>query len=252
MGITSSKPSPPTIKTTAVEVKRNDLYSVNAGVPLNEQPWADPNHLIHHKLDHNVTPVPQTHPNPLLPSNPNRNTPPKLKISPPTPKPSHDDQDAILPVRPSSPEITLPSPPPTKHRLSALIDLDTLSQDAQVRSPSGHLLTATEAKQRDDWPKSVRERKEAIRRKVSEVQEREAGGTGAEGREGEGLQSSAAKEIFGHESEVSIGEARAELQVKEDRDRAEERRRAEADERRRREEAKAARKTKLGCGCGVM
>ncbi|KAK6432395.1 hypothetical protein LTR95_011437 [Oleoguttula sp. CCFEE 5521] len=238
MGITSSKPSPPTTKTTGIEVKRNDLYSVNTGVPLHEQPWADPNHLIHHKLDHNVTPVLQTHPNPLAPANPDRRTAPKLKISPPTPERSHDDPDAILPVEPT---ITLPAPPPQKHRLSALIDLDTLSQDAQVRSPSGHLLTASEAKQRDNWPKSVRERKEAIRRKVSEVRDREEG-------EGKGE-----REVFGHESEVSVGEANEELQVKGDRDRAE-------DERRRREaaaeaerERRATLKGKFGCGgCSVM
>ncbi|OQO14508.1 hypothetical protein B0A48_01386 [Cryoendolithus antarcticus] len=236
MGITSSKPSPPITKTTGIEVKRNDLYSVNTGVPLHEQPWADPNHLIHHKLDHDLTPVPKTHPNPLAPSNPLRTAAPKLKISPPTPKPSHDDPEAILPVRPRSPEITTPAPPPQKHRLSALIDLDSVAADAQVRSPSGHLLTASEAKQRDDWPKSVRERKDAIRRKVSEVREREEN-------EGKGE-----REVFGHESEVSIGEASAELQVKEDRDRAEEekRRREAAAEAER--ERRAALKGKLGCG----
>nr|OQO29189.1 hypothetical protein B0A51_03821 [Rachicladosporium sp. CCFEE 5018] len=246
MGLTSSKPSPPTTKTTGIEVKRNDLYSVNAGVPLHEQPWADPNHLIHHKLDHNVTPVPKTHPNPLAPANPDRRTAPKLKISPPTPKPSHDDPDAILPVRPTSPEITLPSPAPTKHRLSALIDLDAVAGDAQVRSPSGHLLTASEAKERDDWPKSVRERKEAIRRKVSEVRDRE----GNEGKSGDG---SGEREVFGHESEVSVGQARAELQVKEDRDRAEEekRRREAAAEAER--ERRAPLKGKLACGgCVIM
>jgi hypothetical protein len=68
--------------------------------------------------------------------------------------------------------VTIPARPPRKHTYSELIDLDDLAPGAQVRSPSGQLLSAEELAGRPDRPMGIKERQEAIRRKVAEQREK--------------------------------------------------------------------------------
>jgi hypothetical protein len=90
--------------------------------------------------------------------------------------------DAITPLLPGSEvyidpvaghsNVTIPARPPRKHTYSELIDLDDLAPGAQVRSPSGQLLSAEELAGRPDRPMGIKERQEAIRRKVAEQREK--------------------------------------------------------------------------------
>lgn len=102
---------------------------------------------------------------------------------PATPTPTAvEDPDAITPL-PRRREVyidpiaghsnvTIPARPPRKHTFSELIDLDDLAPGAQVRSPSGQLLSAEELASRPDRPMGIKERQEAIRRKVAEQREK--------------------------------------------------------------------------------
>lgn len=98
-----------------------------------------------------------------------------------------EDPDAITPAplninRPPVPivrvdeitghsNVTIPAKPPKKRALSELVDIDAMAPDSQVRSPSGNLLSLAEARAREDRPKSIKERQEAIRHKVQEQME---------------------------------------------------------------------------------
>lgn len=97
--------------------------------------------------------------------------PDAITPAPPLPgQPMHNANVNVDPIKGHS-NVTIPKPPPRKHRFSELIDLDTYSPDSQVRSPSGNLLSIAEAKAREDRPKSIKERQEAIRRKIAEKEQ---------------------------------------------------------------------------------
>jgi hypothetical protein len=93
-----------------------------------------------------------------------------------------EDIDAITPLLPrrevyidpvaGHSNVTIPARPPRKHTYSELIDLDDLAPGAQVRSPSGQLLSVEELAGRPDRPMGIKERQEAIRRKVAEQREK--------------------------------------------------------------------------------
>jgi len=68
--------------------------------------------------------------------------------------------------------VTIPARPPRKHTISELFDLDDLEPGTQVRSPSGQLLSAEQVAGRADRPMGMKERQEAIRRKVAEQREK--------------------------------------------------------------------------------
>jgi hypothetical protein len=146
-----------------------------------EQPWATA-HL--HQDIYRTT-------NKELPMTPNRSSAdapipieteqPPHNHEPPT-RTAVEDPDAITPL-PRRREVyidpiaghsnvTIPARPPRKHTYSELIDLDDLAPGAQVRSPSGQLLSAEELASRPDRPMGIKERQEAIRRKVAEQREK--------------------------------------------------------------------------------
>jgi len=92
-----------------------------------------------------------------------------------------EDADAITPLPPRGiyidpiaghSNVTIPARPPRKHTMSELFDLDDLAPDTQVRSPSGQLLSAEQFASRADRPLGIKERQEAIRRKVAEQREK--------------------------------------------------------------------------------
>lgn len=64
--------------------------------------------------------------------------------------------------------VTLPARPRRTHTLSELFDPSELPAGSTVRSPSGNLLSAEQAATREDRPMGIRERQEAIRRRVAE------------------------------------------------------------------------------------
>ena len=85
--------------------------------------------------------------------------------------------------------VSLPARPPRKHTYSECFDLEDFASNgthttsnirspsgsllSEIRSPSGNFLSAEQAAARLDRPSGIRERQEAIRRKVREVRERE-------------------------------------------------------------------------------
>ena len=71
--------------------------------------------------------------------------------------------------------VTIPARPPRKHTYSECFDLADLAPGTQIRSPSGQLLSAEELATREDRPMGIKERQEAIRRKVAEQREKGLG-----------------------------------------------------------------------------
>lgn len=69
-------------------------------------------------------------------------------------------------------DVTIPARPARKHTYSECFDLDDLAPGTQVRSPSGQLLDAEQLASRVDRPMGIKERQEAIRRKVAEQREK--------------------------------------------------------------------------------
>lgn len=65
-------------------------------------------------------------------------------------------------------DVTRPARPPPRHTYSELFDLDDLELWERIRSPSGNYLSAEQAANRADRPMGIKERQEAIRRKVAE------------------------------------------------------------------------------------
>lgn len=64
--------------------------------------------------------------------------------------------------------VTIPTRPSHRHAYSECIDLDDLEPGGLIRSPSGNILSAEEAAIRADRPMGIKERQEAIKRKVAE------------------------------------------------------------------------------------
>lgn len=93
---------------------------------------------------------------------------------------SVEDTDAITPLPRAvyidpvagHSNVTIPARPPRKHTYSECFDLDDLAPGTQVRSPSGQLLDAEQLATRADRPMGIKERQEAIRRKVAEQREK--------------------------------------------------------------------------------
>jgi hypothetical protein len=95
-----------------------------------------------------------------------------------------EDTDAITPLPQRAvyidpvaghSDVTIPARPARKHTYSECFDLDDLAPGTQVRSPSGQLLSAEQLASRTDRPMGIKERQEAIRRKVAEQREKGLG-----------------------------------------------------------------------------
>lgn len=71
--------------------------------------------------------------------------------------------------------VTIPARPTRKHTYSECFDLDDLAPGTQIRSPSGHMLSAEQVASRADRPMGIRERQETIRRKVAEQRQKGLG-----------------------------------------------------------------------------
>ena len=91
-----------------------------------------------------------------------------------SPLPHRDREVYIDPVAGHS-NVTIPARPPRKHTYSECFDLADLAPGTQIRSPSGQLLSAEELATRADRPMGIKERQEAIRRKVAEQREKGLG-----------------------------------------------------------------------------
>lgn len=91
-----------------------------------------------------------------------------------SPLPHRDREVYIDPIAGHS-NVTIPARPPRKHTYSECFDLDDLAPGTQIRSPSGQLLSAEELATRADRPMGIKERQEAIRRKVAEQREKGLG-----------------------------------------------------------------------------
>lgn len=90
---------------------------------------------------------------------------------------AEEDTDAINPLPPRNiyidplsghSNVTIPAHPPRRHAFSECFDLDDLEPGGHIRSPSGNILSAEQAATRADRPMGIKERQEAIRRKVAE------------------------------------------------------------------------------------
>ncbi|GAB7331227.1 hypothetical protein MBLNU13_g02691t1 [Cladosporium sp. NU13] len=91
-----------------------------------------------------------------------------------SPLPHRDREVYIDPIAGHS-NVTIPARPSRKHTYSECFDLDDLAPGTQIRSPSGQLLSAEELATRADRPMGIKERQEAIRRKVAEQREKGLG-----------------------------------------------------------------------------
>lgn len=158
-------------------LKKNPSIIASETTNYDEQPWATAHlHQNIYRATNNTTPV--------MPSRSSDDAPIPVEseqlhnneITVAT-----EDTDAITPLHPSKvyidpiaghSNVTIPAHPPRKHTMSELFDLDCLAPDTQVRSPSGQLLSAAEFASRADRPLGIKERQEAIRRKVAEQREK--------------------------------------------------------------------------------
>jgi hypothetical protein len=65
-------------------------------------------------------------------------------------------------------DVTIPAKPTRKHTFSELLELDSVGPHGTIKSPSGNDLNAEQLRLREDRPASIKERQEAIKRKVAE------------------------------------------------------------------------------------
>ena len=147
-----------------------------------EQPWA----TAHFNQDIYRTTNNRT---PIMPSRSSNDAPIPIESEEPNnhePTMATEDADAISPLPHRDREIyidpiaghsniTIPARPPRKHTYSECFDLDDLAPGTQIRSPSGQLLSAEEMITRADRPLGIKERQEAIRKKVAEQREKGLG-----------------------------------------------------------------------------
>lgn len=156
--------------------------SITAGETTNydEQPWATAHlHQSNRSSAARETTAPEDHTNDNTfvrpesePTNDNDNTMSFEDADAITPLPSR--QVYIDPIAGHS-NVTIPAPPRRRHTYSECFDLDDIAPGSQIRSPSGHLLSAEQAAARPDRPIGIKERQEAIRRKVAEQREKGLG-----------------------------------------------------------------------------
>lgn len=146
-----------------------------------EQPWATAHlHQDIYRTASNKTPI--------MPSRSSDDAPIPIESEQPHNQEAAiavEDTDAISPLPPRGEvyidpiaghsNVTIPARPPRKHTYSECFDLADLAPGTQIRSPSGQLLSAEELATREDRPMGIKERQEAIRRKVAEQREKGLG-----------------------------------------------------------------------------
>ena len=147
-----------------------------------EQPWATAHlHQDIYRTSSNKTPI--------MPSRSSDDAPIPIESEQPHNQEAAtvvEDTDAITPLPPrregvyidpiaGHSNVTIPARPPRKHTYSECFDLADLAPGTQIRSPSGQLLSAEELATREDRPMGIKERQEAIRRKVAEQREKGLG-----------------------------------------------------------------------------
>lgn len=161
-------------------LKKKSSIIASETTNYDEQPWATA-HLRHdiYRTTDNQTPI--------MPTRSSDEAPIPIESEQPH---NHDataateDIDAISPLPrreiyidsiAGHSNVTIPARPPRKHTYSECFDLDDLAPGTQIRSPSGQLLSAEELATRTDRPLGIKERQEAIRRKVAEQREKGLG-----------------------------------------------------------------------------
>ena len=159
-------------------LQKNPGITASETTSYDAQPWATAH--LHQPIYHNTP----TNEFPAMPTRSSTDAPiPTASEEPPNHEAAMaaEDTDAITPLPhrqvyidpiAGHSNVTLPARPPRKHTYSECFDLDDLAPGTQVRSPSGQLLSAEQLAGREDRPIGIRERQEAIRRKVAEQREK--------------------------------------------------------------------------------
>lgn len=158
-------------------VKKQSKASVAAEPCSEDQPWATA-HLNKNKQGDNA-------PESAVAASDNHTTAAAMAASSSPAAPNAaEDADAITPlprrdvyIDPMSghSNVTLPARAPRRHAYSECFDLDDMEPGGHIRSPSGNVLSAEQAASRADRPMGIRERQEAIRKKVAEQNQQRMG-----------------------------------------------------------------------------
>lgn len=156
-------------------VKKQSKASVAAEPCSEDQPWVTA-HLNKNKQGDNA-------PESAVAASDNHTTTAATNASP-VATTAAEDADAITPlprrdvyIDPLSghSNVTLPARAPRRHAYSECFDLDDMEPGGHIRSPSGNVLSAEQAASRADRPMGIKERQEAIRKKVAEQNKQRMG-----------------------------------------------------------------------------